>query len=169
MSHLVRSLVCAAFLAGLVSAAAQPPASACAERIGAPDGGFAAAVARNAPAVVSIFILRPRRDPMADVDGFDFFQSMAGLPLPDGSASGATQERSTSSGFAFSADGYILTSAHAVFDAREIRVVTADERRLRATLVGADRASDVAASRAASPPAWSAPIRAFCRAAAGCR
>src|SRR5688572_2221675 len=58
--------------------------------------GFVGATLRNAPALVSVIVLRPRRDPMEDIEGFDFFQAVAGLPLGDGA--GATQERSNSSG-----------------------------------------------------------------------
>jgi serine protease Do len=97
---------------------------------------------RNAPAVVSVIVLRPRRDPMEDIEGFDFFQAVAGLPLGDGAS--ATQERSNSSGFIISPDGHVLTSAHALFDAREAWVVTVDGRRFRAGILGLDRSSDVA-------------------------
>jgi len=152
VSTLLRLLICVALLGGLGTAFAQATPAACDEQApAASERGFAAAVARNAPAVVSIVILRPRRDPDAEVDGIDFFQSMSGVPLPDGLEAGATQERSTSSGFVFSADGHILTSAHAVFDAHEIWVTTADARRWPATLVGADRNSDVAVLKTDAP------------------
>lgn len=40
---------------------------------------------------------------MQDIEGFDFFQAVSGLPLGD--CVSATLERSTSSGFVISADG----------------------------------------------------------------
>ncbi|NPC55900.1 trypsin-like peptidase domain-containing protein [Caenimonas soli] len=92
--------------------------------------------------MVSVVVLRARRDPLEDIEGFDFFHAVSGLPLGDGA--GATLERSTSSGFVIGADGYILTNAHGVFDARETWVVTTDGRRFRAGIVGLDRSSDVA-------------------------
>lgn len=79
---------------------------------------------------------------MQDLEGFDFFQPMAGLPLGDGGA--AAQERSTSSGFIISADGFVLSSAHAVFDAHQTWVTLSDGRRFQATVIGLERSSDVA-------------------------
>jgi serine protease Do len=170
MPLLTRSLACAALLAALLPAAAQMPASTCAGQAPAvAQRGFAAAVARNAPAVVSIVILRPRREPDADLESFGFFQSMSGLPLPHAPAAGTTQERSTSSGFAFSADGYILTSSHAVFDARGIWVIAADGRRWPAALLGVDRATDVAVLKIDAPGFPVAAIAASPRICAGDR
>lgn len=53
-------------------------------------------------------------------------------------------ESSLGSGFIISPDGYILTCAHVIENAREIQVRLADRRELSARLVGADRRSDVA-------------------------
>ena len=104
--------------------------------------GFVEATLRNAPSVVSVIVLRARRDPLEDIEGFDFFQAVSGLPLGDGAS--ATLERSTSSGFVISSGGHILTNTHGVFDARETWVVTTDGRRFKAGIVGLDRSSDVA-------------------------
>ncbi|MDH3640292.1 MAG: DegQ family serine endoprotease [Gammaproteobacteria bacterium] len=52
--------------------------------------------------------------------------------------------RSLGSGFVISRDGYILTSAHVIADAKEITVRLSDRRELEAKVVGADRRSDVA-------------------------
>jgi S1-C subfamily serine protease len=82
------------------------------------------AIARNQPAVVSVVVLRPRRDPFEELDGRASFQSLAGLPLAQGNQParvGASLERSFSSGFILHADGRVLTSAHAVHDAHEVR------------------------------------------------
>jgi serine protease Do len=105
--------------------------------------GFAAAVLRNAPAVVQIIAVRPVRDPLQDTDDFDLFQPMAGLPLKDPAEVGAS-ERSFASGFVFDADGWVLTSAHAVFDAMETWVLLSDGRRFLAAIVGLDRRRDIA-------------------------
>lgn len=111
--------------------------------------GFVDATLRNAPSVVSVVVVRARRDPLEDIEGFDFFQAVSGLPLGDGT--GATLERSTSSGFVISSDGHILTNAHGVFDARETWVITTDGRRFRASIVGLDRSSDVALLKISAP------------------
>lgn len=128
----------AALALGLLSVAAGA-ATACSP--GAlPPGGFAAAVQRNEPAVAQVVVLRGGRDPMEDAAGFEFFRPLQGLPLPGGDAI----ERTFSSGFFIDPDGLLLASAHAVFDAREIWVITAGGERLRAAVRGLDRQRDVA-------------------------
>ncbi len=105
------------------------------------------AVARNGPAVVSVLVLRPRRDPFGELDGPELFQSLSGLPLAEGGPTargGASLERSFSSGFIVRADGQVLTSAHAVHDAQEVWVLTADGQRFSAVVTGFDRRTDVA-------------------------
>ena len=51
---------------------------------------------------------------------------------------------SLGSGFVISADGYILTNAHVISDADEIIVRLSDRRQLEASVIGADKRSDVA-------------------------
>lgn len=55
-----------------------------------------------------------------------------------------TQRPSAGSGFIISADGYILTNNHVVENADEIIVALSDRREREATLVGADKLSDLA-------------------------
>ena len=50
----------------------------------------------------------------------------------------------TGTGVILSTDGYIVTNAHVVEDARTIQVILTDGRTLDATLIGADRISDLA-------------------------
>ncbi len=52
--------------------------------------------------------------------------------------------RGEGSGFIISPDGYILTNAHVVDDAREVTVRTTDRREYRARVVGVDVRTDVA-------------------------
>ena len=52
--------------------------------------------------------------------------------------------RGEGSGFVISADGYILTNAHVVDQAREVTVRTTDRREYRAKVVGVDVRTDVA-------------------------
>ena len=115
-------------------------------------GNFTDAAARIAPAVVSVVVLLPRRSPFGESYGVDFFRPLASAPQPrsaadlqpgDGNAA-ASFERSFSSGFILAADGLVLTSAHAVYEAQEIWVLTADARRFQAVVTGLDRPSDVA-------------------------
>jgi len=59
--------------------------------------------------------------------------------LQSGAASGT--------GVVLTRDGYIVTNAHVVEDARHIQVLFSDDRTLSATLVGADAVSDLAVIR----------------------
>ncbi|MDT8364455.1 MAG: DegQ family serine endoprotease [Nitrosomonas sp.] len=54
------------------------------------------------------------------------------------------ESRSLGSGFIISRDGYILTNAHVVESANEITVKLADKREFKATVIGADKKTDVA-------------------------
>ena len=130
----------AALALGLACAAAR--AAACLPGTLPPEG-FAGVVQRNVPAIAQVVVLRGGRDPQEDGDGFEFFRPLQGLPLPGGEAI----QRTFSSGFFIDPDGLLLASSHAVFDAREIWVVTHDGKRLRAAVAGLDRQRDVALLR----------------------
>ena len=159
-------LVGGGYLAG---ANAQPglPASGAANSphiTGSAPMSFADIVQRVAPAVVSVDV-QGKAGPDHVV-----LQGPGGIPLPFGfgapgggddddqdsipgfqfrqlipQAPQAPQRREgTGSGFFISADGYIVTNNHVIDGAETITVRTADDRTLKAHLVGRDAATDLA-------------------------
>jgi serine protease Do len=99
---------------------------------------FVAAVARQAPAVVSVLIIGQGNAWLDDDE----------LRVPARSRLGS--DRASATGFVVSNDGYILTSAHAVVGAQETSVLIADQRRFQADVVGLDRRTDVAVLKIAA-------------------
>lgn len=114
---------------------------------------FADLAEKQAAAVVNISttqVLRGQRFghafPFEEGDpAFEFFRRFAPHGLPGvPSQPREFERRSLGSGFIISADGYVLTNAHVVDGAHEVVVKLADERELKAKVVGADRRTDVA-------------------------
>ncbi|WGZ93252.1 MAG: DegQ family serine endoprotease [Candidatus Thiothrix putei] len=103
-------------------------------------------IKQNSPAVVSI-----------SVEASASSKRMGGLPkgfppelerffrgLPDSESPRSERARASGSGFIISADGYIVTNAHVVEDAKSITVGLNDRRELPAEIIGVDTLSDVA-------------------------
>ena len=108
---------------------------------------FAALVEAYGPAVVNVSTIEGGREargalPEISPDDplYEFFRGF-GFGEPGGRQPPA---RGEGSGFVVSADGYVLTNAHVVADAREVTVRTTDRREYRAKVVGIDRRTDVA-------------------------
>ncbi len=74
----------------------------------------------------------------------DFFRRFFGEQGEDMMPDEDLQSRSLGSGFFISNDGYVMTNAHVVEGADEIIVRTNDRREFVATVVGADKRSDIA-------------------------
>ena len=85
----------------------------------------------------------------ADTPGAISWQEVYEKVMPSVVSITCTDGRSTSSGTGviMDAGGYIITNAHVVEDAREIRVLLTDGRELTAKCVGADVLSDLAVLR----------------------
>jgi serine peptidase DegS len=112
---------------------------------------FARAVARVAPAVVSIYATQtgpgPTRAPLPTYPG-----------LHRGPPGAAASRTGLGSGVILSPDGLILTNRHVVQDADRIRAVLADGRSLALVLVGVDADTDLAVLKADAEGLPTAPI-----------
>ncbi len=113
---------------------------------------FADAVARMAPAVVSIYA--PRAPETRSVPGDPFAQyGSAPSRQPVGG-----REAALGSGVILSGDGLILTNRHVVKDAARIRAVLADGRSLEVRILGLDPDTDLAVLKADAIGLPSAPV-----------
>ncbi len=114
---------------------------------------FTGLVEQYGPAVVNISTKQSTAAPQAppgfsvpdlpeDSPLYDFFRRFFGEEgeIPEDEM----QARSLGSGFIVTADGYVLTNAHVVESADEIIVRTSDRQEFIATVVGADKRSDIA-------------------------
>jgi S1-C subfamily serine protease len=89
-------------------------------------------------------------DPVALLDAF----SRAVISVVERVAASVThvqRGRAAGSGTVIAPDGYILTNAHVVDDARAVDVVLADGATYRAPVIGVDPATDLAVVRALGP------------------
>ena len=117
---------------------------------------YRAIVRQWGPAVVGVTVEGTRKVGLGadDSSGSDwsddpFFQFFRGLPgMPPHIPHSAEQPfHGQGSGFIISRDGLILTNAHVVRDAQEVTVKLADRRELKAKVLGADPATDIAVLR----------------------
>jgi len=117
-----------------------------------PLNGFTELVANYGPAVVNVRVegMTKASDQGPEVQGlqpgdplYDFFRNFGGMPQQRGNG-GAVPMRGEGSGFIVSHDGYILTNAHVVDHADDVRVRLTDRREFKAKVVGIDKQSDIA-------------------------
>ena len=117
-------------------------ANAPAPLVAMPD--FAALAESRGPAVVNITVeqrspaagLLPKENPFEGTPFGEFFRFS---PRPD-----AQPGQGLGSGFFISADGYLLTNAHVVGEAKKVKVKLTDRREFEGKVVGLDKATDVA-------------------------
>jgi serine protease Do len=105
---------------------------------GSAPASFAPVIERVEPAVVSIYAEGAATPPLL---------VLPDLPFGDPELVPPMRRLSSGSGFFVSEDGYVLTNNHVVEDAERIDIVMHDGRRLRARLVGRNRAVDLAILR----------------------
>ena len=136
----------AAFVTALTLAVLAPLAAAQARMLSLPD--FTELYEKQSSAVVSIDVTQKlKRHPMPDLaedDPFyEFFRRFGQIPRRGGPERDLEQQ-SVGSGFIISPDGFVVTNAHVVDGADEVRVTLSDKREFVAKVVGADKRTDVA-------------------------
>ena len=98
--------------------------------------------------MVSIDVTQKVRAPrgMPDISEddpfYEFFRRFGQVPRPRGAPEREAQ--SVGSGFIISSDGYLITNAHVVDGADEVKINLADRREFKAKVIGADKRTDVA-------------------------
>jgi serine protease Do len=103
---------------------------------------------KQGPAVVSVDVVqrvrRNQRMPEISEDDpfYEFFRRFG--PVPRGGPPREFETQSAGSGFIVSSDGYIVTNAHVVDAADEVKVRLTDRREFTAKVIGADKRTDVA-------------------------
>jgi len=115
---------------------------------------FSALVEEEGDAVVKISVFASAGPtPASGIPGFDldqlpeqFRRFFEQLPQNPGASPNQGQPRGAGfgSGFIISEDGYVITNAHVVKNASEIKVGLNDRREFNAELIGSDTASDIA-------------------------
>jgi serine protease Do len=114
---------------------------------------FTVLAEKQGPAVVNISITQVMKRSvmpfpnMPNDENLQEFFKRFGIPGVPGAPNQGEQEyksQSLGSGFIISSDGYILTNAHVVNAADEMLVKLSDKREFKATLIGADKRTDIA-------------------------
>ncbi|MBV9189116.1 MAG: Do family serine endopeptidase [Betaproteobacteria bacterium] len=126
-----------ALLLALVMTCAQAQPAGLPTRDGLPT--LAPILEKVTPAVVNIAVLQRSPEDQNPMLRDPFFRRFFGLPQQ------AQPQIAAGSGVIVDAkNGYVITNAHVVKDAREIKVTLRDNRELPAKLVGSDPGTDIA-------------------------
>jgi Do/DeqQ family serine protease len=136
---MLRAWVLAALFA-VLPAAAQIPPGALPTRDGVPT--LAPVLEKATPAVVNIAVLQRSPEDQNPMLRDPFFRRFFGMP-----AESQPQIAAGSGVIVDAKNGYVMTNAHVVKDAREILVTLKDNRRFPAKLVGSDPGTDIALLR----------------------
>ncbi|MEO8387163.1 trypsin-like peptidase domain-containing protein [Polaromonas sp.] len=158
-------------LAGLVACAAMALESAHAEPLVRRASVSAGAIvaSRGAGVVeistISSWVRSGSDDPEPEFAPPDTFGDRLARPQPISLSRG--DMRDLASGFVLTADGYIVSSAHVLWDAEEAQVRLQDGRHFSARLVGLDRITDVALLKIDATSLSPAPIGDSSRLAVG--
>jgi serine protease Do len=134
-------------VATLVAPAFVAPAAAQVRSQVLPD--FSELYEKQGPAVVSIDVTQrvrrgPRMPELSEDDPFYEFFRRFGQGPRGGPPQREFEAQSAGSGFIVSADGYIVTNAHVVDSADEVRIRLTDRREFVAKVVGSDKRTDIA-------------------------
>ena len=162
-NHLAIYVVSAVIGAGLLGVSMQHPNSANAQQIAiAPPTGapmsFADLIERVSPAVVSISVKATA--PNAAGSPFEFgggdegdgeFDFRKFFGDPGAKPQKAPEIRSMGSGFVINEAGNVVTNYHVIDGAQEITVAFKDGREIEASIVGADKATDLAVLKLKNP------------------
>ena len=113
--------------------------------IASPGPDFTAIAERTVDTVTNISSMQPPRRRASPFAGDPFFERFFGDM--DAFGGRAQPQYSLGSGVVVSTDGYILTNVHVLGElgrGTEVRVTLGDKRELRAQVIGADPATDIA-------------------------
>lgn len=101
------------------------------------SNAITAAVEAVEPAVVSVNVIKTEIIRRGGPFGFGFFDFFGSIPMQ-------RQVQSIGTGVIYDPQGYIITNAHVVSGATDIKVVLPDKREFDARIVGVDSSHDIA-------------------------
>jgi serine protease Do/serine protease DegQ len=136
----VKKVFCSLAIACIAGAAAAQIPSGAPLRDGVPT--LAPILEKVTPAVVNIAVLQASPEEQNPMLRDPFFRRFFGMP-----GQSEPQIAAGSGVIVDAKNGYVLTNAHVVKDAREVLITLKDNRRLPAKLVGADPGTDIAVVR----------------------
>ncbi|NJL85361.1 MAG: PDZ domain-containing protein [Leptolyngbyaceae cyanobacterium SM1_1_3] len=132
-----------AFAQSAVTQSDPPAVSQAVPGLSATGDNFISQVVNSAgPAVVRINASRTVRQEVPEVFNDPFFQRFFGSEVP--TQPSERVQRGVGSGFILDDQGHILTNAHVVDGADQVRVTLKDGRSLEGKVLGSDRVTDIA-------------------------